>query len=122
MIWTGRILSVIVILVMLFDAAIKLLKLPAAMAGCQSLGYPANTVFPIGVVLLVCVVLYAVPRTAFLGALLLTGYLGGAVASNVRVGHPLFSNTLIPAYVGILVWAGLVLRNVRLRQLVINSK
>jgi hypothetical protein len=117
MIWTGRVISGLVVLFMLMDAAMKLFRLPAVVEGSAQLGYPANTIVPIGTVLLACVVLYAVPRTAFLGALLLTGYLGGAVASNVRVGNPLVSYTLGPVYFGILVWAGLVLRDVRLRRI-----
>jgi hypothetical protein len=75
-------------------------------------------VFPIGIVLLACVALYAIPRTSILGAILLTGYLGGAVASNVRVGNPLFGNILFPVYVGVLLWLGLCLRNERLRDFI----
>lgn len=117
MLWTGRVISALMVLFLLMDAGMKILKVPAVMEGSKQLGYPANTIVPIGTILLVCVVLYAVPRTAFLGALLLTGYLGGAVASNVRVGNPLVSYTLGPVYFGILVWAGLVLRDVRLRRI-----
>lgn len=82
------------------------------------LGYPASTVVPIGILLLACVALYAVPRTSILGAVLLTGYLGGAVASNVRIANPLFGYTLFPVYVGVLLWLGLYLRNERLREFI----
>src|SRR5262245_19765741 len=83
--WTGRILTALVALFLLFDVTIKLLKLPMAVEGTTSLGYPAGAVFGIGVVGLVCLVLYLIPRTAVLGAILLTGYLGGAVATHVRL-------------------------------------
>ncbi|MGB8889108.1 MAG: DoxX family protein [Candidatus Korobacteraceae bacterium] len=118
MIWTGRIVSALVIVLMLFDATIKVLRLPAAVAGAVQVGYPANVVLPIGIVLLVCVVLYAIPRTSILGAILLTGYLGGAVATNVRISSPLLSYGLLPAYIGVLAWGGLFLRDESLRQLI----
>ncbi len=118
MLWTGRIVSALVILLMLFDATIKVLRLPAAVAGAVQVGYPANVVLPIGIVLLVCVVLYAIPRTSILGAILLTGYLGGAVATNVRISSPLLSYGLLPAYIGVLAWGGLFLRDESLRQLI----
>jgi hypothetical protein len=118
MIWTGRIVSGLVIVLMLFDASIKVLRLPAAVEGAIQVGYPANAVMPIGIVLLVCVVLYAIPRTSILGAILLTGYLGGAVATNVRISSPLLSYGLLPAYIGVLAWGGLFLRDERIRQLI----
>ncbi len=118
MLWAGWIVSGLVIVFMLFDAGIKVLRLPAAVAGAVQVGYPANEVLPIGIVLLVCVVLYAIPRTSVLGAILLTGYLGGAVATNVRISSPLLSYGLLPAYIGVLVWGGLFLRDERLRQLI----
>jgi hypothetical protein len=118
MLWTGRIVSGLVIVAMLFDASIKILRLPAAVEGAVQVGYPANVVLPIGIVLLVCVILYAIPRTSILGAILLTGYLGGAVATNVRISSPLLSYGLLPAYVGVLAWGGLFLRDERLRQLI----
>ncbi len=118
MLWTGRIVSALVIVLMLFDAGIKVLRLPAAVEGTIQVGYPASVVRPIGLVLLVCVVLYAIPRTSILGAILLTGYLGGAVATNVRISSPLLSYGLLPAYVGVLAWGGLFLCDERLRQLI----
>jgi hypothetical protein len=115
--WTGRVLSAFAVLFLTFDSIGKLLELPPVVAGSQELGYPANTVFPIGLILLLCVVAYVIPRTSALGALLLTGYLGGAVATHVRVGNPLFSHTLFPVYFGLFVWGGLVVRDARLRAL-----
>jgi hypothetical protein len=85
MLWVGRVTSALMIVFMLFDAGIKILKLPAAVEGTVRLGYPASTVQPVGVIALVCVLLYAIPRTSVLGAILLTGYLGGATATQVRV-------------------------------------
>jgi hypothetical protein len=116
--WTGRIVSALVTLVLLLDALMKVMKTSASMQGTVQIGYPENSVFPIGIILLISTVVYAVPRTSILGAILLTGYLGGAVASNVRIVTPLFSYTLVPVYVGVLVWGGLYLREERLRQLI----
>jgi hypothetical protein len=118
MLWAGRLISALVVLFLLFDAAMKVLKLTPAMQGTVELGYPAGVVQPLGIILLVCTVIYVIPRTSVLGAILLTGYLGGAVASNVRVEHPLFGFTLFPVYVGLLLWGGLFLRDERLRELV----
>ena len=115
MLWTGRILTILVVLFLLFDCSIKILQVRAAMEGTMQLGYPASTVLPIGIILLICTILYIIPRTSLLGAVLLTGYLGGAVASNVRVSHPLLGYTLFPVYIGVLVWTGLILRDARLR-------
>jgi hypothetical protein len=117
--WTGRVLSTLAVLFLTFDATIKLLRLPMVEEASAKLGYQALTIFHIGMVLLVCVVLYAIPQTSVLGAILLTGYLGGAVATHTRVGDPLFSHILFPTYVGALVWLGLYLREPRLRALVL---
>jgi hypothetical protein len=116
--WTGRVLSGLATLFLLFDSVIKLTRLPPAVEGTVQLGYPDGTVFGIGLALLVCTAVYIVPRTSILGAVLLTGYLGGAVASHVRVGNPLFTHTLSPIYAAALVWGGLYLRSPRLRALV----
>jgi hypothetical protein len=83
--WVGRVISALMIVLMLIDAGIKILKLPAAVEGTVRLGYPASTVLPIGVIALVCVLLYGIPRTSILGAILLAGYFGGATATQVRV-------------------------------------
>ena len=114
-VWTGRILSSLVVLFLTFDIAIKLLRLPVAVEGTQQLGYPASTVLPIGLIGLACLILYLVPRTAVLGAILWTGYLGGAIATHVRLGNPLFSHVLFPVYVAALLWGGLWLRDPRAR-------
>jgi hypothetical protein len=118
--WEGRIVSAAAIMFLLFDATIKLMKSTFAVEATVQLGYPASVVFWLGLVLLVCTLLYAIPRTSILGAILLTGYLGGAVASNVRVSAPLLTNVLFPVYVGVMVWAGLVLRDDRLRGLILS--
>jgi len=113
-VWAGRIISVLVVLFLLFDSGIKILKLPAAVEGTLQAGYPANTVRPIGVLLLACILLYVIPRTAILGAVLLTGYLGGATATMVRLSNPWF---IFPVAVGALVWLGIFLRDPQLREL-----
>jgi hypothetical protein len=113
--WTGRVLSGIAVLFLAFDASMKLLRVPEAVQGTTSLGYPESVVFPLGVLQLVLLLLYLVPRTAVLGALLWTGYLGGAVATHVRLGNPLFSHVLFPLYIAAFVWLGLWLRDARLR-------
>ena len=112
------VLTALVALFLAFDAAIKVLQLAPAVEGTTALGYPADRVLPIGVIELVCLALYLVPRTSVLGALLVTGYLGGAIATHVRVVSPLLSHTLFPIYVACLVWGGLYLRETRLRELV----
>ena len=115
--WAGRILSGLVILFLLMDALMKIMKAAPAVQGTVRVGYPESVVVGIGLVLLSCTILYAIPQTSVLGAILLTGYLGGAVATNVRVGNPLFSFILAPVYFGILIWLGLYLRDYRLRAL-----
>jgi hypothetical protein len=116
--WAGRIMSALAALFLLMDAVMKLVKPAPVVEGTVQLGFPESVIFGLGIVLLVCVILYVIPHTSILGAILLTGYLGGAVASQVRVGHPLFSHTLFPVYVAALVWGGLFLRESRLRALV----
>ncbi|HEX7241795.1 MAG TPA: DoxX family protein [Longimicrobiaceae bacterium] len=114
---TGRALSTLVVLFLLMDSGVKLVQAAPAVEATAQLGYPGSTVLPLGLLLLACTVLYVVPRTAVLGAVLLTGYLGGAVASHVRVENPLFSHTLFPVYLGVLLWGGLDLRDARVRAL-----
>ena len=114
---TGAIMAGIAILFLLFDSVGKLVLVPEVVEGSVQLGYPEYTVRIIGMILLTCVLLYAVPRTSVLGAVLLTGYLGGAVATHFRVGSPLLTHTLFPIYLGALIWAGLILREDRLRSL-----
>ncbi len=120
--WTGRVVSGFAVLFMLFDSITKILKVDAVMKATAQLGYPTELISVIGVILLVCVVIYVVPRTSILGAILLTGYLGGAVATNLRMGTPIFSNALFPVYFGFAVWAGLYLRDVRLRSMLASKK
>lgn len=116
--WAGRIMSAVPILFLLFDSVIKLMKIGAVVKGFRDLGYSPDLAVGIGTLLLVCVILYAIPPTSILGAILLTGYLGGAVATQVRVGNALFGYVLFPTYVGALIWGGLYLRESRLRALV----
>lgn len=116
--WAGRVVSGVVVLFLTVDTALKVLRLPVAVEATTQLGYPANAVFTIGVIELVCLGLYLVPRTALLGALLWTGYLGGAVATNVRAATPLFANVLFPVYVAAFLWVGLWLRDPRTRRVV----
>lgn len=116
--WGGRTLSGLVTLFLAFDATIKVLELPVAVEGTAKLGYPTTVIFALGIVQILCLIAYLVPRTAVLGAILWTGYLGGAIATHVRVGDPLFSHILFPTYVAGFIWAGLWLREPRLRALV----
>src|SRR3954452_10473656 len=117
MLWAGRILSALPILFLTFDAVIKLVPIQPVVDSFQQLGFPAGVARPIGAVLLLSVILYAVPRTSVLGAVLLTGYLGGAVCTHVRHADPLFSHVLFPVYFGIMIWGGLYARDVRVRAL-----
>ena len=114
--WSGRVLSALVVLFLLWDASMKIARLQIAVEGTVKLGYPENVVMPIGIILLICTILYAIPRTSALGAVLVTGYLGGAVATNVRASLPLAGYILSPVYVGILLWLGLYLRNIQIRR------
>ena len=113
----GYVLTALVDLFLAFDTVMKVLTLAPAVQGTTELGYPVDAVFTIGVIELACLVLYLMPRTAVLGALLLTGYLGGAIATHVRVGSPLVFYTLFPIYVALMMWGGLYLRETRLREL-----
>ncbi len=115
--WTGRVLSGLTALFLLADSVGKFVKPQAVIEGTVKLGYAESVIVPLGAVLLVSTILYIIPRTAVLGAILLTGFLGGAVATHARVGDPLFSHVLFPVYMGIALWAGLVLRDQRLEAL-----
>lgn len=116
--WTGRVVSALPILFLVFDGLAKVMRVPQVIEASAKLGYSQSVMVPLGVTLLACVAFYAIPRTSVLGAILLTGYLGGAVATHVRMGDPLFSHILFPTYVAVLVWGGLFLRDERLRALV----
>jgi hypothetical protein len=102
---------------LLFDSIGKLLMVAPVIDGTTELGYPVSVIFGLGVALLTCLVLYAIPRTSVLGAILLTGYLGGAIATHVRVGSPVVTHVLFPVYVAVMVWGGPYLRDERLREL-----
>jgi hypothetical protein len=115
--WAGRIISALPALFLLIDGGMKLVKPAVVVEATVKLGYPENTIIGMGIVLLACTTIYLIPRTAVLGAILLTGYLGGAVATHVRVGDPLFS-IIFPVILGAMLWGGLYLRNQRLRKLV----
>lgn len=113
----GAVVSVLTGVFLLFDAVIHVLRIQPVAESFADLGFPVSVAVPIGLLELACVALYAIPRTSVLGAIMLTGYLGGAVCAHVRVESPLFATTLFPVYVGIAIWAGLYLRNARLRAL-----
>ncbi|HEY8258960.1 MAG TPA: DoxX family protein [Gemmatimonadales bacterium] len=115
---TGQIVTALPVLFLIFDITIKLMVIEPVRQSLQQLGYPVGLAIVIGVIELVCLVVYLVPGTSVLGAILLTGYLGGAVATHVRIGSPLFSHVLFPIYVGALIWGGLYLREKRLGDLV----
>ena len=118
LLWSGRVLSGLFALFMLgASAAPKLLQLPIAETTMAELGWPAGHAFSIGVVELSCVVLYLIPRTSVLGAVLSMGLLGGAMATQIRAENPLFSHVLFPLYVGLFMWGGLRLRSPKLRAL-----
>jgi DoxX-like family len=116
---TGRVLSGLVIVFLLFDGAIKLVPWPIVTETMDRIGYGSSETLArsLGVITVACTVLYAIPPTSFVGAILLTGYLGGAMASHLRIGSPLFSHTLFGFYLGLMVWGGLWLRDRRLRAL-----
>jgi hypothetical protein len=113
--WAGRIISALPVLLLLFSGVLKLIKPVSVVQGFARYGYPANLTLVIGLLELSCTVVYAIPRTAVLGAILLTGYLGGATATNVRVGDPSYFMTVL---LGVLAWIGLYLRDDRLRALI----
>ena len=118
--WTGRFLSGFVILFLLFDGAIKLVPWPVVTETMDKMGYGSSESLArtLGAITIACTVLYAIPPTSILGAILLTGYLGGAMASHVRIGSPLFSHVLFGLYLGLMVWGGLWLRDRGLRDLI----
>jgi hypothetical protein len=118
--WTGRILTAIPVLFLTFDALFKLVAPGIVAEASVRLGLPANLAIPLGLLLACCVALYVVRRTAPLGAVLLTGYLGGAVLTHLRIGDPMLSHTLFPVYIGALLWAGLYLRDARVHRLFAN--
>jgi len=117
MLWAGRTLSALPALFLLVDGVGKLIKPAPVVEATVRLGYSESVIVPLGIVLLVCTVVYLIPRSAVLGAILLTGYLGGAVATHVRTGDNLFS-IFFPVILGVLLWGGIFLRDDRLRSLI----
>jgi DoxX-like family len=118
-IWAGRVLSGLVVAFLIFDGVIKLVPLQVVLDSVKQLGWPndVDTARLLGLLTLGSTIVYAIPRTSVLGAILLTGYLGGAIATHVRIGSPLFTHVLFGAYLGIMLWGGLWLRDPRLRAL-----
>ena len=119
---TGTVVSALAGAFLLFDAVLHISRTQPVLDSFAELGFPTGAAIPIGLLELACLVLYAVPRTSVLGAVLLTGYLGGAVSAQVRIDAPLLSTALFPVYVGIAVWLGLYLRNADLRALVTGRR
>lgn len=122
--WVGRILSGLVIVFLMVDGAIKLVPWPIVTETMDSMGYGSSDTLMrgLGAITIVCTVLYAIPPTSILGAILLTGYLGGAIASHVRIDSPLFTHTLFGLYLGLMLWGGLWLRDRSLRRLIPFSR
>jgi hypothetical protein len=120
--WTGWGMTGLMIAFLLFDSVSKVMLGRYAVEATTKIGYPLDVIRPLGFVGLACTVLYAIPRTSILGAILLTGYLGGAIASKVRIEDPMFSSVLVGVYFGVLVWGGLYLRDERLRALIPLSR
>ena len=117
-VWTGRVLSGLVTAFMVFDAVIHLMRPAPVVEAFAKLGLPLRLAVTLGIIELVCVVLYVIPQASILGAILLTGYLGGAVAIQMTTSKSLFGEILFPVYVGVMVWGGLYLRDDRVRTLI----
>lgn len=117
-VWAGRILSGLTVLFLLWDGVMKMMRPSVVLESWERLGYAQSVSVGIGLLELICVAVYAFPPTSVLGSILMTGFLGGAVATHVRVGDPLFTHVLFPTYIGALLWLGLYLRDDRLRTLV----
>lgn len=118
--WVSYILSAIVILFMLLDSIMKFVKPQQVIDGTLALGYGEEHIVILGILGLASTLLYAYPKTSILGAILLTAYFGGAVATHVRLNNPLFTHTLFTVYLGVFAWAGLWLRNSKLRSLILD--
>jgi hypothetical protein len=115
MLWTGRIMSILPVLMVLMGAVTKLMRLPSVVEGFARVGAPAGLIIPIGLIELLCCVVYAIPRTSVLGAILMTGLLGGATITTLRIGDPTYP---MPVVLGMLAWGGLWMRDIRLRALI----
>ena len=118
---TGWIFSILAILLLLADGFAKLIKPEPVIQATLQLGYPESTITTIGILAIICTIIYTIPRSAFLGAILLTGFLGGAIATHLRINNPLFSHTLFPVYLLLFIWLGLYLRSAPLRNLLLRS-
>ncbi len=117
-VWTARVVTAIPVLFLLVDGGMKVVLAQPVIDAMPTIGWPVSLARTIGIILLACLAVYLHPRTAVLGAILLTGFLGGAVATQLRVGNPLVSNVLFPVYVAVLLWGGLYLRDARVRALI----
>lgn len=118
----GRVITGLALAFMTLDVTMKLVSVKQAIEGTVQLGFSPDIVLPLGLIQLACLVLYVIPRTAPLGATLLTAYLGGAVATHVRLGNPVFTHVLFPVYIAILLWGGLYLRDARVRALLVRIR
>lgn len=114
-VWTGRVLSAIPVVMLLFSAAVKFMRSPQVVQGFAQFGFADNLILVVGTIELSCVIIYLIPRTAVLGAILMTALFGGATVTNLRVGNPLY---FLPVLLGILAWAGLFFRDERVRALI----
>jgi len=120
--WTGFAMSAVVVLFLLMDSGMKLAAIQPVLEAGQQIGFPGSDMArKLGAILLLCTLLYVWPRTSVLGAILVTAFLGGAVATHVRLGNPLFTHVLFGVYVGVFLWAGLVLREPRLRAVLLGG-
>lgn len=117
----GKIMSSLLILFMLFDSIMKFIQPDEVIEGTVKLGFHESQILPIGIIGLICTLCYIIPRTSVIGAILLTGYFGGAIVTNFRLDQPLFSHVLFPIYLSILMWGGLILRNPSLTSLLLNK-
>ena len=120
--WAGRIVTALPVLFLTMDATMHLLRPAVAVQGTVQLGFPASMLVPLGIIQVIALALYLTRRTSVVGAILWTGYLGGAVAAHVRIGDPLFADVLAPVYVAVFLWAGLWLRDARLRTLLSSNR
>ncbi len=118
----GWVLTILAILFLLFDGVGKIVQPAPVIEATSQLGFPLNQINTVGIILLICTIIYAIPRFSLIGAILLTGFLGGAIAIQLRAGNPLFSNTLFPLYIAVFVWGGLILRTNILGKLVLTSR
>ncbi|MFI5211880.1 MAG: DoxX family protein [Ignavibacteria bacterium] len=116
--WTGRVLSGVAVIFLIFDGTIHLLKPGPVIESFNHLGYSPDISVTLGIIELFCLAIYLIPQTSIFGAVLLTGYLGGAVASQLRIGEPLFGYVLFPVYIGILLWGGIYLRDRKLQSII----